>query len=110
MTHSKWAAPNITVRKSNGKLRACADSSIVPISALESFDYTLTVPADNFAVFAEGSDFCDAQQRSDVSTDGFFSCVLTDLSVIIQENASGASKKMPMIIRVENAPVQSAVF
>ncbi|KIH64216.1 reverse transcriptase [Ancylostoma duodenale] len=57
VTHSEWAAPIVSVRKSNGKLRMCADFSTGLNNALESFDYPLTVPEDIFATLNGGAVF-----------------------------------------------------
>ncbi|KIH59896.1 integrase core domain protein [Ancylostoma duodenale] len=55
VTHSEWAAPIVCVRKSNGKLRMCADFSTGLNKALESFDYPLPVPEDIFATLNGGA-------------------------------------------------------
>ncbi|KIH54296.1 retroviral aspartyl protease, partial [Ancylostoma duodenale] len=57
VTHSEWAAPTVCVRKSNGKLRMCADFSTGLNKALESFDYPLPVPEDTFATLNGGAVF-----------------------------------------------------
>ncbi|EPB74304.1 hypothetical protein ANCCEY_06606 [Ancylostoma ceylanicum] len=57
VTHSEWAAPIVCVRKSNGKLRVCADFSTGLNRALESFDYPLPVPEDIFATLNGGAVF-----------------------------------------------------
>ncbi|KIH69313.1 reverse transcriptase [Ancylostoma duodenale] len=57
VTHSEWAAPIVCLRKSNGKLRVCADFSTGLNKALESFDYPLPVPGDIFATLNEGAVF-----------------------------------------------------
>ncbi|KIH44127.1 hypothetical protein ANCDUO_25858, partial [Ancylostoma duodenale] len=57
VTHSEWAAPIVCVRKSNGKLRMCADFSTGLNKALESFDYPLPVPEDIFATLNGGAVF-----------------------------------------------------
>ncbi|EYC24344.1 hypothetical protein Y032_0014g2450 [Ancylostoma ceylanicum] len=57
VTHSEWAAPIVCVRKSNGKLRVCADFSTGLNKALESFDYPLPVPEDIFATLNGGAVF-----------------------------------------------------
>ncbi|KIH67533.1 hypothetical protein ANCDUO_02135 [Ancylostoma duodenale] len=55
VTHNEWAAPIVCVRKSNGKLRMCADFSTGLNKALESFDYPLPVPEDIFATLNGGA-------------------------------------------------------
>ncbi|EPB67394.1 hypothetical protein ANCCEY_13514 [Ancylostoma ceylanicum] len=57
VTHSGWAALIVCVRKSNGKLRVCADFSTGLNRALESFDYPLPVPEDIFATLTGGAVF-----------------------------------------------------
>ncbi|EYC07814.1 hypothetical protein Y032_0068g142 [Ancylostoma ceylanicum] len=57
VTHSEWAAPIVCVRKSNGKLRVCADFSTGLNKGLESFDYPLPVPEDIFATLNGGAVF-----------------------------------------------------
>ncbi|KIH64333.1 reverse transcriptase [Ancylostoma duodenale] len=57
VTHSEWAAPIVCVRKSNGKLRMCADFSTGLNKALESFNYPLPVPEDIFATLNGGAVF-----------------------------------------------------
>ncbi|KIH56932.1 retroviral aspartyl protease, partial [Ancylostoma duodenale] len=75
VTHSEWAAPIVCVRKSNGKLRVCADFSTGLNRTLESFDYPLPVSEDIFATLNGGAVF----SRIDLS-DAYLQIELSDES------------------------------
>ncbi|EPB67441.1 hypothetical protein ANCCEY_13466 [Ancylostoma ceylanicum] len=94
VTHSEWAAPIVCVRKSNGKLRVCADFSTGLNKALETFDYPLPVPEDIFATLNGGAVF----SQIDLS-DAYLQIELSDESkkmVVINTHRGKKEKKVTL--------------
>ncbi|KIH65978.1 reverse transcriptase [Ancylostoma duodenale] len=93
VTHSEWAAPIVCVRKSNGKLRMCADFLTGLNKALESFDYPLSVPEDIFATLNGGAvfsqiDLSDAYLQIELSDKSKKTVVINTHKRLFQYNRS----------------------
>ena len=72
--YSRWAAPIVVVRKSNGKVHICADYSTGLNNTLDTHQYPLTIPEDLFAKLNGGIcfakiDFSDTFLQLEVDED-----------------------------------------
>ncbi|KIH62547.1 reverse transcriptase [Ancylostoma duodenale] len=101
VSHSEWAAPIVCVRKSNGKLRMCADFSTGLNKALESFDYPLPVPEDLFATLNGGAVF----SQIDLS-DAYLQIELSDESkkMVVRNTHRGLFQYNRLPFGIKTAP------
>ncbi|PIO69207.1 reverse transcriptase [Teladorsagia circumcincta] len=91
VTHSEWAAPIVCVKKSNGKIRVCADFSTALNKALQSFDYPLPTPEDVFASLNGGTvfsqiDLSDAYLQIELSEESKKKAVINTHKGLFQYN------------------------
>ncbi|EPB76808.1 hypothetical protein ANCCEY_04090 [Ancylostoma ceylanicum] len=115
VTHSEWAAPIVCVRKSNGKLRVCADFSTGLNKALESFDYPLPVPEDIFATLNGGAvfsqiDLSDAYLQIELSDESKKMVTIDDLKTAVIDAWEGVEDDNLENLGPQFPALQEALF
>ncbi|PIC15867.1 hypothetical protein B9Z55_022683 [Caenorhabditis nigoni] len=105
VSHSKWAAPLVCVKKAGGGLRVCADFKTGLNNALEDEDHPIPAPEDVFATLNGGSffstvDLKDAYLQVELSEESKELCTINTHRGLYQyQRLAFGAKTAPMIFQ-----------
>ena len=98
VSHSKWAAPIISVPKKDGTIRVCGDYSVTVNSVLDVDQYPLPRPEDLFAKLAGGKkfttlDLAHAFNQLELDEESQRYCVINT-----HRGSTASYKRLPMVL------------